>query len=84
MNTGYGTLSGQGSTPLIMISYSKDGGYNYHPLRTMNIGSIGNHIWRARLFKLGTARNWTFRISISDPVDVMINNCIVRGAVSIN
>lgn len=81
-NTGYGALSGQGSNPLLMISISTDGGYNYREPRNITLGVQGDHLFRARKHMLGTARNWVIKLSLSDPIDLMMQNCIARGTVS--
>lgn len=79
--TGCGTLTGQGSNPIAMLEYSTDGGYNYKPLRHISLGLLALHEFRARLNRLGTGRNWVFRLTITDPVDLMIQNCIAHGTV---
>lgn len=81
MNSGSGALSGQGSDPLLMFQYSKDNGYTFSPIRTIPIGPLGYRTERPRIRKLGTARQWTVKFSISDPVDFMINGALAHGII---
>ena len=80
-NTGYGVTTGQGSNPVLMLEISRDGGYTYGQPRLIFLGAIGIHKFRARLHKLGIARNWVFRLTLTDPIDLMIQNCIAHGSV---
>lgn len=67
--TGVGLNAGQGSSPEVMLRYSRDGGEtwsNVQPVR--GIGEIGNFIKRQRWLSLGAAYVWVFEIRISDPV----------------
>lgn len=81
-NTGAGSLSGQGSNPVIQISVSGDGGYNFKNPRNMSLGVQGNHLYRARKRKLGTQRTWVLKMVLSDPIDLMIQNAVAEGTVS--
>jgi hypothetical protein len=65
-----------------MINASKDLGYNYTQERPVFLGDQGNHQYRAKLQQLGTARNWIIKMTITDPVPLMIQNAIARGDVS--
>jgi hypothetical protein len=78
---GYGTTSGQGVNPILNIQYSNDGGYNYKAPRPMFLGPLGNHVNRIRLNKLGTERNWTLKITWSDPIDFALLNAYAQGVV---
>ncbi len=81
-NTGYGTTTGQGVDPVLMLSTSYDGGYSYSAPRSIKMGSLGDHIHRARIRKLGTSRKWTLKLVLSDPIDLMMHNCVIRGSIS--
>lgn len=78
-NTGNGVLSGQGVDPIMMISISKDQGYTYNTPRSIKLGAQGNYLQRARIRKLGTSRNWTVKLSVSDPIDVIITSAVAKG-----
>ncbi len=67
MESGVGLVSGQGSKPRIMLSYSNDSGRTFFNERWGQIGQQGKYIrviWR----NLGSFRERIFRISISDPI----------------
>jgi hypothetical protein len=81
MNSGSGTLSNQGSTPRMMFRYSKDNGISFSNPKLIDIGLTGQYTKRPRIRKLGSARQWTVEISISDPVDIMIQQAIAHGIV---
>jgi hypothetical protein len=69
IESGVGLPTGQGSDPKVMIAVSKDGGHNWGYERTMTMGKIGQYKGkRCMLNRFGRARDWTFRLRISDPV----------------
>ena len=51
-----------------MMRYSDDGGFNWSPERRASIGRMGVRLIRAMWERLGTFRQRTVEISISDPV----------------
>lgn len=66
---GVGLSAGQGSNPQVMLEWSKDGGVTYSPIQIWNsIGRIGAYLTRLRWLRLGQARQWVFRVTISDPI----------------
>jgi hypothetical protein len=81
IEAGVGLESGQGSDPLMMMRWSKDGGHTWSPLRTMSMGEIGRYARRARLTRLGKARDWVFEISISDPVKRVVLGAAIDAKV---
>ncbi len=68
--TGYGTLSGQGSDPKIMLEVSKDGGNTFGQYRELSLGIQGKYATRVTARNLGKfgPKGVVFRIRISDPV----------------
>lgn len=64
--------SGQGSQPTAMLSWSNDGGHTWSNEHTAILCPIGvtndRTIWR----RLGNSRNRVFKISISDPIKVVM------------
>jgi hypothetical protein len=69
VESGVGLNSGQGSDPQIMLDYSTDGGRTFKSPQIWNsLGKIGAYTQRARWFRMGQARQWIFRVMISDPV----------------
>ena len=68
MESGTGTLIGQGADPKIMMSVSKDGGHTYGNEIWVPMGKQGEYRRRAVWRKLGRARDWVFKFRITDPV----------------
>ena len=71
-------VTGQGSDPVMGISWSDDGGHDFDNEELVPIGGIGDFDARARLTRLGRARNRVFKCRISDPVKVFIISAIVK------
>ena len=65
---GVGLSTGQGSDPQIMMRFSDDGGFTWSPDRRASIGRMGVRLIRAMWDRLGTFRQRTVEISVSDPV----------------
>jgi hypothetical protein len=68
MHTGAGQLSGQGQDPLVMLSFSDDGGRTFSTEMVAPAGKIGDFIWRVEWFNLGRFESRIVRIRVSDPV----------------
>lgn len=68
--TGYGTLSGQGANPKVMLRVSKDGGNTFQQYRELELGVRGKYATRITARRLGAfgPKGIVFEISISDPV----------------
>lgn len=69
MATGVGTISGQGSNPILMLSWSKDGGTTWTGDRELELGIRGNgvRITARRVGRFGP-KGIIFRLRVSDPV----------------
>jgi hypothetical protein len=80
MDTGEGLQSGQGSQPQIMLETSKDMGRTYGQPRSIDIGAVGQYKVRAIARRFGQARDFVFRITMTDPVPFII---IASGATMI-
>lgn len=65
---GVGLFAGQGSDPQAMLAISKDGGHTYNGEIWKSMGKIGEYKARAKWNRLGRARNWTFKLRVTDPV----------------
>jgi len=50
------------------ICYSKDGGNNWSNWREKSLGELGEYNQRIRIMRLGSGRNWVFKIRVSSPV----------------
>jgi len=73
MGTGIGLISGQGSDPELRVYFSKDGGNVYsQSFKVGKIGKLGNYLGRAKVNRFGCARQFTFKIEISDPIPLDI------------
>jgi len=70
--TGIGLITGQGSDPQAMMSYSEDNGHTWSNEDWTTLGAIGEHYVRAIWRRLGLAYDWVFKIRITDPVKVVI------------
>jgi hypothetical protein len=81
LEAGVGLQSGQGSDPVMMLRWSKDGGHTWSQLRNMTMGRVGKYRARARAGRLGKARDWVFEVSISDPVKRVILGATLQGKV---
>ena len=75
--TGVGLVSGQGSSPMAMLQISKDNGHTWGNELWVSMGAIGVYLTRAIWRRLGTARDWTFKLRITDPVKVVITSAFM-------
>lgn len=75
IESGVGTVSGQGASPLATLEISKDGGHTWISYGTASMGVIGDYRKQLK-WRLGTrARMFSFRLTMSDPV-----RCYIQGA----
>lgn len=79
VNSGMGNTSGQGVDPVMMTSYSLDGGNTFEPENLLLLGKLGAYDTRVSINNLGTSRNWVINFSVSDPVNVIITQALARG-----
>lgn len=70
MKTGVGLETGQGSDPLLMMRYSKDGGNTWSNEKIASFGKIGEYDTRVRFRRCGEARRFMPELSTSDPVEI--------------
>lgn len=78
METGVGLASGQGSAPIMLMSWSDDDGRTWSNDREMSMGALGNYRTRAKATRLGRSLNRSFRFRVSDPVKVAITGARAR------
>lgn len=64
--------SGQGSDPQVILQFSDDGGYTWSNEKWASFGAIGARLTRAIWRRLGMSRDRVFRVTITDPVKVVI------------
>lgn len=79
MEVGVGLNTGQGSDPQIMLQYSDDGGNTWSNEIWTTIGKIGKYRNRAIWRRLGTGRDRVFKVRVSDPVFVQINEAFINS-----
>jgi len=79
LEAGVGINTGQGSSPQIMLQTSRDGGHTWGNERWTSMGPIGGYLYRARWLGLGAARDFAFRMRITDPVKRAILNANLRA-----
>jgi Neuraminidase (sialidase) len=73
METGVGLISGQGSDPKISMEKSKDNGRTWGIPRVTSFGKMGQYqtpraIWN----RCGSAKDFVFRFTMTDPVDFIV------------
>jgi hypothetical protein len=81
LQTGVGTISGQGENPVMMLRWSDDGGFTWSNIQTVPTGAMGQRQVRAIWRRLGRARNRVFEISVSDPVPWRVLDAFMTAAV---
>lgn len=79
METGVGTATGQGESPLLMLRYSSDGGHTWSPERMATVGALGQYGARARFNRLGSGRNRVWEISMTDPVKFAVFGAVLEA-----
>lgn len=79
METGVGTTSGQGVSPQAMLQISKDNGHTWGSEIWTSIGALGEYLARVVWRRLGIARDWTFKIRITDPVKTVITFAAIKS-----
>lgn len=83
IETGTGLVSGQGSDPIIMLSFSDDGGRTFSTERWGTVGKLGLYQYRVRFNSLGSFYQRILRIKTSDPVYYCIRDVIADIEVGI-
>lgn len=80
MDVGVGLQTGQGSSPQIMLQYSKDNGRTWSAERWATLGPVGLYLTRVIWRRFGSTRDATFRIRMSDPVKFVITEAAIKLA----
>ena len=78
---GEGLVTGHGEDPVMILSWSNDGGREFTAVQHVPIGRLGNYDIRARLPMLGQSRDRVYRIEMSDPVPFALGGA--RGRVRV-
>jgi hypothetical protein len=83
METGGGLLSGQGSDPMVMLSFSDDGGKTFSTEMFGSCGALGEFQWKVEWFALGSFYSRIIRIRVSDPIYYSIHSAAADLSVGI-
>ncbi len=78
MDTGVGLTTGQGSEPVAMLRWSKDGGKTWSNSLWAEFGAIGEYSKRCRWNRVGGGRRVVFEVTITDPVKRNITAAYLR------
>jgi hypothetical protein len=66
------------TAPQAMLQVSKDNGHTWGNESWVSMGAIGDFLCRSIWRRLGLARDWLFKIRITDPVKVVITSASVE------
>ena len=72
MQVGVGLTVGQGSDPQAMLQWSDDGGHTWSNELWASIGKVGERLRRVKWRRLGRSRDRIFRVTITDPIRVIM------------
>lgn len=78
METGVGLATGQGSDPQAVLRYSTDGGHSWSNELQAPIGAVGEYDTRVIWHRLGRARDFTFEVTVTDPVKTVFVNGFIK------
>jgi len=78
---GVGLVTGQGSDPMAMLTYSHDDGQTWSNEIWRSVGKIGKREWRAIWNRLGGSTKWTPRLTVSDPVKWVITGANLEAEI---
>ena len=78
VESGTGTISGQGANPVLDLQVSKDGGNTFYSVGYSSIGEIGHYTQRVFWSSLGAARDWVLKLRITDPAKIVITNAVAQ------
>ncbi len=81
---GVGIAVGQGSDPVVMISISRDGGRTWGAELQVALGALGEYLTRVSTRRLGTARDFVFKLRITDPVKRCLTGLGLRATPAVN
>lgn len=79
IQAGVGLNSGQGSDPIMLLSWSDDGGHTWSNEIDMKMGKIGEYKRRCEARRLGSSLDRRYKISVSDPVKRVIHGAYLNG-----
>ena len=74
----YDSDIGEGDDPQAMLDWSDDGGHTFKNEVWADMGKAGEHNRRAIWRRLGSSRNRVYRVTITDPVKVVIISAYLK------
>lgn len=77
-------VTGQGSDPIVMFSFSDNGGRSWSNERQLKGQKAGNYMWRIRTEGLGMFYERIIRVRVSDPVSSAILGCTAQIEVGLS
>jgi hypothetical protein len=80
MESGVGLVAGQGANPRAALSVSKDNGRTWGNDIVASMGAIGEYATRIVWRRLGSSRDWLFKIRITDPAKVAITGASIEAS----
>lgn len=83
METGVGLATGQGSDPQVMFTVSRDGGRTFDAEQWVDLGATGDYLPPVSVRSLGTAKDFVFRLAMTDPVKFVLTGMALRATVGI-
>lgn len=81
LESGLGTVSGQGEDPLIRLRSSDDGGKTWGNAHSISVGRMGAYTLRVIWRRLGRSRNRVFELSVSDPIPYRLIDAFMDATV---
>lgn len=66
-----------GKNPEVFIAFSNDSGSSYTNERTQYIGLQGQYQYRSRIVNCGASRNRVWRVTVTDPIQVILVGILV-------
>lgn len=66
-----------GTDPVCILECSDDSGHTFTNRRIQPIGKIGTYDFRTRFVGLGHSRNRVYRVTVTDPVKVVLVGCVL-------
>lgn len=78
MQSGVGLVDGYGSDPQAMLQWSDDGGNTWSNESWASIGRIGEYLTRVRWRRLGSFRQRIFKITITEPIPVVVLSAFIE------
>ena len=75
---------GFGKDPQLIMNISDDCGYNWSNSRYKSMGKIGNYSNRCKFTLLGKSRNRVYKVTVTDPVKVILIGFVIDLSEGIN